>query len=574
MWGNRKLLLNNMIFNLYKGDGCSISIIIIHVIIFLVFLIYWDKHYRRKKRSIDYREELFNSLCSNIDDAFVIYHLKKKEFEYISPNIERIFGISVKALKEEPENFLKFTDIKRKDEIRSFFTTNILSNNYETECEYCHPVTNKVKWIEIRFYPVYNNFKVIRYICCVSDLTRIKKSQEMLTNAFLNSQKANEAKKEFLSHMSHELRTPINQIIGMSRIATDSILDKEKIANCMDKITTSSNDLLKIINNILDMVKIDSDKLRLSKEPFHLIEFLNSFLAISRTQTEMKQQEMDLVLADIKDNYIIGDSLRIGQILSNCVSNSTKFTQTGGKIKLEICEVERHNNKALFRFTITDNGKGMSEDFMDRLFIPFEQEDSSISMKYGGSGLGMTITKNLVMLMGGTIRASSKVGIGTSIIIDIIFQIPCSSADSASIHNNIVGYDFTGHRVLVVEDNDINLEITCELLKKVKVTIETATNGYEALELFKASAVGYYEVIIMDVQMPGLNGYETAKAIRSSLHQDANDILIIAMSADTSLEDTSFNLDCGINNHLSKPIDLDYLYSLLQRVFTKEDVLH
>lgn len=568
------MLLTSMIFNLYKGNALSGSISIIlflHIIIIYASLIYLGKKLMKKNKNLYYREELFNSLCSNIDDVFAIYHLNNKEFEYISPNLERLYGVSSKALKENPDSFLQYTDLSNQDEIIKTFTNNLFNENYEKECEYCHPKNNKKKWIIIRLYPVFSNFKIIRYICCLSDISGVKKSQQLLKNAFLDSQKANEAKKEFLSHMSHELRTPINEIIGMSRIASNSIEDKDRVENCLEKITNSSKNLLEIINNILDVVKIDSNKLNLAEENFHIIKFLNSFIAVKRNQAETNLQELELVLTDIHDDYLFGDRLRLEQILCNCVSNSSKFTPSGGKIKLEVCEVERHVNKALFRFTITDNGNGMSEDFIDRLYIPFEQEDSSIARKYGGSGLGMSITKNLVMLMGGNIHVSSKLGVGTIITIEIVFEIVKNSEMETTINKKHVDdYNFAGHRILVVEDNDINLEITCELLKNVHVTVETAMNGYKALELFEASSPGYYEVILMDVQMPGLNGYETAKAIRSSTHPDANSILIIAMSADTSVEDISFNMDCGMNNHVTKPIDIDYFYLILQKVFQKE----
>jgi CheY-like chemotaxis protein len=274
----------------------------------------------------------------------------------------------------------------------------------------------------------------------------------------------------------------------------------------------------------------------------------------------------------MEDEFLIGDRLRLEQILVNCLSNAIKFTPSGGKITLEVMEAERHVNKVLYRFIVTDTGKGMSEDFIDRLFIPFEQEDTSIARKYGGSGLGMSITKNLVSLMGGNIKVTSNLGKGTVLTIDIVFEISDLSKEEPDLQaeKETKAFDFTGRRILIVEDNEINQEITCEILKSVHASVEIAKDGYSALKLFTDASCGYYDLIIMDVQMPGLNGYETAKAIRKSGHPDADTIIIIAMSADTYADDLTFNSDSGMNYHMAKPIDLDYLYSLLNNIFTKD----
>ncbi|HWT73807.1 MAG TPA: ATP-binding protein, partial [Mobilitalea sp.] len=468
-----------------------------------------------------------------------------------------------------------YLDAKISETFIKIFSTDIRSSNFNLEFELLHPRTNQLCWLLIRVYPIINNGNVVRYVCSISDLTKEKQSQKVLYDTLLNAQKTNEAKKEFLSHISHEIRTPINAVIGMAQIASNCIEHKERVDDCLKKITSSSKNLLTLLNNILDMAKMDSDKMLITKERFQLSEFLNSFAAIIGTQAEINQQNFSITISNIIDDCLLGDTLRLNQILSNCISNSLKFTPQGGKISVEVVELKKMSDKALFRFTISDNGKGMSEEYIERIFIPFEQEDGTIAKKYGGSGLGMSIAKNLVTLMGGTIHVASKLGVGTTITIDIIFDLPEDSINKSEDHEIAKSMipELPNHRFLVVEDNKINLEITCELLKYLKISVETAANGEDAYKLFLSSAHGYYDAILMDVQMPGLNGYEATKVIRESEHPDAKSIYIIAMSADADPEDITLALSNGMNQHIAKPIDTEKFYTLLQNVFLKETIL-
>jgi signal transduction histidine kinase/CheY-like chemotaxis protein len=426
----------------------------------------------------------------------------------------------------------------------------------------------------LRVYPVYAESILVRYIISIIDTTEKHEAQVALNNALINVQKANEAKKEFLSHMSHELKTPINSIIGMTQIASKSLTDRIKVENCLNKINIASNSLLDLINNILNLAKLDNDKIILIREPFHLHNTLIYISTLMHSQAEINNQEFKIELNDVKDEYIIGDKLRLVQILNNCISNSLKFTPSGGKISLQIKEIDRYTNKVVYCFNIIDNGKGMSEDYIERIFIPFDQEDSSIAQIYGGTGLGMAITKNLVELMGGTIDIKSKIGVGTSVSMNITFDLPETGLEpvlSGKKNSNLNSPSSSGKRVLVVEDNEINLEITCEFLKYMNMSVEAASTGLEALALFKASEPGHYDAILMDLQMPGLNGYDTTKAIRSSSHRDANRVCIIAMTADNFADDRS-SLECGMNYHIAKPIDIDKLNLILHSLVLKEEI--
>lgn len=532
------------------------------MVIILINFYHNHKLYLHLVQSLQYREDLFNSLCSNIDDVYIIIDIDKLKYEYISPNMERIFGISVNRLKEDPNSVIRLIEENRRDELYNIFCQHKLKDYYEFECSYFHEVKNQEITIAFRIYPIIKNLKVIRYIFCVSDLTEAKKSQEMIQNAYEYALKANEAKKEFLSHISHELKTPVNEIMGMAQMASGEREDQNKLDRYLNNIVSSSNKLIAIINNILDAVKVDSNKLLLVKEPFLLSDFLNNYSNTVRIQTDLKQQNFDLI-TDIKHTYINGDSLRLEQILSNCITNAIKFTPKGGSIKLEVYETEAYQNKVYYRFIVTDNGKGMKEEFINRIFIPFEQEEPTLIKKYGGSGLGMFIVKSLVSLMDGTIQIMSKPNQGTQVMINISFELD-ATLDAAPCQPP----DYSGHRILVVEDNPINLEIIEEQLSNIHFTVDTALNGFHALRLFLNSPPGFYDLILMDIQMPEVGGFETADLIRSSDHPDAETIVIIALSADSLINDMSQHENTLMNYYITKPMDMNYFYTILNKIIT------
>ncbi len=549
----------------------SVGLFLVSALI-LIFCRYIIIKFRKMYRSLYYREELFNSLCTNLDDILLIYRIDGYLLEYVSPNLERLYGISVRNFKRNPFIILNQMSASVREEIKSYFTTNLLITNKVIEFEMFNPVLKKMVSLIIRIYPVYNKQILDRYIISISDITTEKQTQQVLRDALMNARQANEAKKEFLSHMSHELRTPLNAINGMAQIAISSMEDRQKVESCLHKISDSSQKLISLVSNILDMSKIDSNKLILNQEQFLLDHILYELSDLMCTQAEMNRLKFNLVLKKLEHNHLIGDPLRLNQIISNCISNSLKFTPAGGYIRLEAEEQGVYGNKAMFCFTITDTGKGMSEEFIERLFIPYEQEDSSITRKYGGTGLGMSITKNLVSLMSGSIQVSSKLGQGTVITILIPFEI----YEDASAYPKKLSvpkqreYDFTGCNALVAEDNEVNKEIINEFLKYARIRVDSAECGREAYDKFITSAPGYYKMIFMDIQMPDQTGYETAAQIRASQHPDAKEICIIAMSADAYPEDVTKSLEGGMNYHIAKPLDMEQLYQLIDQILMKK----
>ncbi len=557
---------------IYKSE-LRINVVLLLLISFsiIILVLYIEIKYKFTNNNLNDRDDLLHTLCSSIDDIVIIYDSVKHRFEYISPNFENILGFNSKTLDLNKNAIWDYVSPEKKEEYIELFNSSKLTYFKELEFEYQHPTYHQLRWLGIRFYPVMKNNEIIRYITCIKEKTEECYAQASIKEALETSRKANEAKKEFLSHISHEIKTPINNILGITKIAMDSISNTDKVMYCLKKIHFSSNNLLTLINNILDMAKLDSDKLILINEPFYMQKAINEFSSVISFLAEIKNVEFKLIIHPSVHDYVVGDSLRITQILGNCLSNSIKFTPSGGMVTLDIRELEYTSKNSLYRFQITDNGKGMEEDYINHIFEPFDQENHTIGTEYGGSGLGMTITKTLLDLMGGTIQVNSKVGEGTDITIDILLMVAISPGSKNKEHSPIpkVEYDFTGMRILVVEDNEINLEIVTEYLKNVNIYVETAANGHIAIELFKASEEGYYNMILMDIHMPDLSGYEASRLIRSSNHPDAGQIAIIAMTADNFVNDFSC-IQSGINYHISKPIDLNKLYSLLNSIWQPE----
>lgn len=528
----------------------------------------------------------------------------------------------------------------------------------------------------------------------------LKRQQKILQDALLVAQKANDAKRDFLSRMSHEIRTPMNAIIGMSAVAFNYLDDKKRTADCLSKITFSSKHLLMLLNDVLDMSKIENGKLNIRQELFDLKNLVTSLADINYGLATAKGLAFEIVISGFKDELLLGDSMRVNQILLNLLSNAIKFTPKGGSVRLEIRMLRSASDKIWLRFIVKDSGIGMKKEFLEHLYEPFEQADNGIARKYGGTGLGMAITKNLVAIMDGTIEVESQEGAGTTFMVGLPFGVSkvdkktaaemeemrvlvvdddndtCEHAAvllkgmgvnvdwalngfeaiekvrsaceddgrcydvcfidwcmpeldgietarrmrryvgpdvliiiisaydwssieeqakaagvnafiakpffASNLYNTLltvsrkpelgfsaVGnketYDFGGKKVLLVEDNELNMEIASELLKFVNLQVEHAENGKVAVDIFRNSKEKEYALIFMDIQMPLMNGYDAARCIRSSEHPAAGTIPIIAMTANAFNDDVQAAFDAGMNGHLAKPIDVEVLYKTIAR---------
>lgn len=532
----------------------------------------------------------------------------------------------------------------------------------------------------------------------------LSESNRKLERAAKAAEKASGAKSQFLAQMSHEIRTPMNAIIGLTTIAKTEIEDRDKTKEYLTKIENSSRLLLSLINDILDMSAIERGKMKLDKSPFDFKKQLSGIVSMFYQQTKQKNVRFGIHMNGVTEEWIAGDELRVNQIMMNLLSNAVKFTPEGGTIDFTITQTSRSQGKIYLRFMVKDTGCGMSEDMMKRLFSPFEQEDGSTARKHGGSGLGLSITKSLVEMMGGTIRAESVLNEGSTFIVDIPFEACEQSFNRKSNFEDIrtlvvdddedacrycgillerlgvrydyvtegeaalealgeaedagdpyrlciidwqmptmdgvevtrqirsifgedsvivlasafdlneildegkdagAGYfitkpmfqstlydvlariagrgveeevlqdagkfDFTGKRVLVAEDVELNMEVAVKLLRMVGIEVGCAENGRKALEIYEQSPDGFFDCILLDINMPEMDGYEAVRAIRKSHKPDAEKIQVYAMTANAYAEDVTAVMDAGMNGHIAKPIEVNILYETLQEVFKKNE---
>ena len=402
--------------------------------------------------------------------------------------------------------------------------------------------------------------------------TKLRQAKLAAEEAFQVAQEANRSKSSFLANMSHDIRTPMNAIVGITSLIEHDCDDGEKVKEYAKKIEISSQHLLGIINDVLDMSKIETGKTTLKYVDFSISELLQEMNTVFRPQTNEKHQTFVITGENIRHDWVNGDCIRLMQIFTNLLSNAVKYTQNGGIIQFVVEECQTNSSVyAKFRFLVKDNGMGMSPDFKDKIFDAFTREESSLTNKIQGSGLGMAITRNLVEVMGGTIDVESIKGYGSCFEVLIDFKIAEDRAVSFASQTEKEEPDgnvLKGMRFLCAEDNELNAEILTELLKIEGAECVICENGKRILEAFEQSVPGEYDMILMDVQMPVMNGYEATKAIRRSSHELAKTIPIIAMTANAFSEDIQHSLAAGMNAHISKPVDMKMLKKTIRSIKT------
>lgn len=404
---------------------------------------------------------------------------------------------------------------------------------------------------------------------------REEKEQEALREACEAANHANEAKSEFMSRMSHDIRTPMNAIIGMTEIAGRYLDDRERVTDCLEKIKVSSRHLLSLINEVLDMSKIESGKIELAEEEFSLSELIDNLVTMIRPSVQQKNHTLQVQIADMEHPRVVGDPVRLQQIFMNILGNSVKYTPEGGTLSVEV----RENTSAMrgygsYVFVFADNGIGMSEEFLAKLFEPFSREEDSRVSKIEGTGLGMAIARNIARKMSGDILVESTEGEGSRFTVELSLKIvdaPKQEAAAASekkVQKEVQSLSkdtLAKKRLLLVEDNELNREIAEEIISQTGVRVESAENGREASERFGRMPENYYDMIFMDIQMPVMNGYETTQAIRNLSRADAVRIPIIAMTANAFTEDVRRSREAGMNEHLTKPLDIGELMKCLEK---------
>ena len=677
--------------------------ILISLAALMIAFILWQNREKLKSKEtqILYRDELFSTLSVNVDDVFLMLNSENMRVDYISPNIEKLLGIPEKQVRSDihaldslvqDDNTIraldKLPDIKPGEQC-------------EWDREYIHQKTNEVRWFHI--IALCRDIKgEKKYILVLSDRTKDKKINQALEDTVNSAESANRAKSTFLSNMSHDIRTPMNAIIGFATLLGANTGDEKKVKDYVAKILSSSNHLLSLINDVLDMSRIESGKIHLEETEVNLSEVLHDLKTIVSGQIYAKQLELYMDTLDVVNENVYCDKVRLNQVLLNLLSNAVKFTPPGGTVSVRVSQIENKSEETgLYEFRVKDTGIGMSKEFAERIFNPFERERTSTVSRIQGTGLGMSIAKNIIDMMGGTIEVHTEQNKGTEFIIRVKMRLQakrkidlriqsleglkalvvdddfntCDSVTRMLLrvgmrsewtmsgkeavlrakqalaiddafrayiidwrlpdmngievtrqiralgdHTPIIiltAYDwadievearaagvtafcakpmfmsdlretlltalgeteekatpapvnevmsFKDKRLLLVEDNDLNREIAFEILNEYGFIVDTAENGKEALEKIAASQHGYYDLVLMDIQMPVMNGYEATKCIRALEDSVLASVTIVAMTANAFDEDRRAAEDSGMNGFISKPVNLDEIIEVLHSV--------
>ena len=679
--------------NLTMGLGFSVSALLL----FILFSIVVTSYIKTKKRQQDeimFRDSLFSDLSQNVNDVFVILEEKTDEVVYVTPNIDSVLGVKEEDVKK---------DITTIDGINvdRLIASNLMELNKKDKIswtqEYLNNDIGETRYLEITAYHTeFGSLK--RIVIVISDRSEERELQNALSSSLEIAKNANAAKSNFLANMSHDIRTPMNAIVGYSTLLIKDADDKNKVIEIGKKITYSSQHLLSLINDVLDMSKIESGRTSLNSDKVDVSEVINNISEIVQVQTKSKKQSFEIKTKGNIPPYIYADKLRLTQILLNLLSNAVKYTEKNGTISLVVEGYGNNGQTCHLRFIVSDNGQGMSSEFIEKIFEPFSRETNSMTNKIQGTGLGMSITKSIIDLMGGTIDIQSELGKGSVFTVDLIFSVPLDENndnffadheitrvlvgdDEIDITENIQSIlsdaglecdaaigglesvdkatrayednnsydviildwkmpdmdgvecvrrirkeigkdvpifvlssydvseiedeakkagvdlflpkpfflsnfqrvldtyyqnkanteeeennsdDFSGVKILVAEDNEINAEIITELLDSIGIKCVIAEDGLEALRVFTEESPDEFDMIFMDIQMPIMDGYESARRIRASNNTRAKSIPIIAMTANAFEDDVKASMASGMNAHISKPIDFERLKSIIK----------
>ena len=696
-------IVNASMNSLQRSTMLLVGVVVLCIAAFLISLIIQTNrtNLRRKDTEILYRDELFQKLSMNVDDVFLMLDAKTYQADYVSPNAEKLLGITAEQIRKDIRVLGKLHPAEHEDLEKNYLEEIQVHEQREGDFKYVHLKTGEKRWFHnIAMGSEVNGKK--KYILVMSDRTSDWKMNQALSEAVRAAETANKAKSTFLSNMSHDIRTPMNAIIGFTTLAVSNIDDKKRVQDYLGKILSSSNHLLSLINDILDMSRIESGKIHLEETEVSLSEVLHDLKTIISGQIHAKQLELYMDAMDVTNEDVYCDKTRLNQVLLNLLSNAVKFTPAGGTVSVRIRQCHgTQKGSELYEIRVKDNGIGMSQEFVQKIFSPFERERTSTVSRTQGTGLGMAITKNIVDMMGGTIEVQTEQDKGTEFIVRLPFRTQpehqrtekiaeleglkalvvdddfntCDSVTKMLVrvgmrsewtlsgkeavlrarqsmelgdafHAYIIdwrlpdmngievtrqirslgddtpiiiltaydwsdieaearaagvtafcakplfmsdiretlmtaigqsqsepedsvlpaaGSDFRGRCILLVEDNELNREIAVELLNEYGFLIDSAENGAEAVEKVKNSEPGNYDLVLMDVQMPVMNGYEATKQIRALDDPALAGITILAMTANAFDEDRKKALKCGMDGFLSKPIVIEELISTLQK---------
>jgi two-component system sensor histidine kinase/response regulator len=521
---------------------------------------------RKKDQQLLAREELFSNLSRNVDDVFLMIDTETSKVEYVSPNVQRILGISPEAVQEDFHVLYSAGDDNCAPQLESLMQME-QGVQQEWDRDFIHQETGESRYIHVTGF-INDVQGAKKCIVDLSDRTGEHQTTLAVEAALEVAEKASKAKTDFLSNMSHDIRTPMNAIIGITTLMKNELHEPEKLAEHLGKLETSGQLLLGIINDILDMSRIESGKTTLNVEKMNLPQQVSQLDSVIRQQASQRRQTFT-VNTLVQHENVLADPNRLNQVLMNILSNAVKYTPTGGYIRLDVDELTHTEHYAKYRFVVQDNGIGMSEEFQKTLFEPFTREEKSGTNKVQGTGLGMAITKSIVDLMGGSISVESATGKGTRF--EVVLEFPIDAeADTAQKAQELPEETedtspLCGMKFLCAEDNALNAEILQMLLETKGASCTICSNGQEIVDAFVRVKPGEYDMILMDVQMPVMDGLEAARRIRSSENPLGQVIPILAMTANAFLEDMQKSKEAGMDEHLSKPVDIDALEQTVKR---------
>ena len=560
------------------------------IYILLLLLLNW----KERKQLVSEKQEMSRIVegVTQLFNRFILVDLEKDTYEYLK-DMEEGWASKGKYSDLVADFIPKYVKEDGVENMQQVITKEYIQTNLDEETPYLQfeyrIQREEERWENISILSLKRKKGVpVRILYAIQDVTALKedelRNRTALIEAFQAADEANHAKSEFLSRMSHDIRTPMNAIMGMTTVASMYMDDRERLTDCLDKITLSSRHLLALINDVLDMSKIESGNVTLAEEDFNLEKTVESLLAIIQPQVQEKRQKLKINISGITHKEVIGDPLRLQQVFVNIMGNAVKFTPEGGMITFGIIEKpSRIQGSGCYEFTFEDTGIGMEKDFIEKIFEPFSREENSRSRKIEGTGLGMSIAKNIVRMMNGDIQVESTPDVGSKFTVQIYLKLQeqteetaesrqeCESCNGGAREENVSELDelgqkdYSGKRVLVVEDNDLNIEIAEELLEFIGLEVEKARDGQQAVDILLERPECYYDLIFMDIQMPNKNGYEATKEIRASGREDLKRVPIVAMSADAFSDDIQRAVSAGMNDHVAKPIELPKLSAALEK---------
>ena len=547
------------------------------LLLVLLVIILWNLYKKEKRRaeaterSISGERKFYGAFLKERKDFFIYFRKEDLRILYISPNFQRITGIDSKLMYEDIEVLNTLYTHKTRREILEKVNSWDKNGFLEFECDYKKRGSEDDKRACLTIEETQDNEG---YLLIFRDITEEYNLRQQIYRELQEAQRESRSKTDFLSQMSHEIRTPMNGILGMLSLMRTHIRDERAAIGYLDKTEQLSQFLLTLINDILDMSRIESGKMKLEEAPFDLYQMADKLDTMFRTTAEDKGIHWRVEMQDFDVRYVVGDSLRLNQVIINFISNANKFTPAGGCVTVTFRQMDKIGGDLHFMIKVKDTGKGIRKDFISKIFRPFEQEDASTAHNYGGSGLGMAIADSLIKLMNGKILVESEEGKGSEF--SVYLSLPIAQEMEQSYlkeetlnkkqdrerQKAIEEFSLEGLRILMAEDNDINAEIAAEILEMQGASVTRAVDGEEVIQIFKTSTEGFFDVILMDIQMPKLDGWEATKKIRA-LHRTDADILIFAMSANAFLEDQRYSVEVGMDGHISKPVDFDEVRELI-----------